>query len=121
MLAAHTCFSHTKHTQTCKNDEAVARLRVAQDAPSQQHVLVGQGILLLPPEQSPREAIQLVVWWLTHHLTCAQKCKHLIFVNSDTHTLKLIVRPVTTHGLIFHISRVHQLTVKHPPFETTVG
>lgn len=63
-------LSHVKHPQTCKNDQAVAGLCVAQDTPSQQHVVVGQGVLLVPPEQSPGEMIQLVVWWLTHHLTC---------------------------------------------------
>lgn len=59
-----------KHPQTCENDQAVAGLRVAQDTPPQQHVVVGQGVLLVPPEQSPVEMIQLVVWGLTHHFTC---------------------------------------------------
>lgn len=64
-------LSRVKHPQTCENDQAVAGLRVAQDTPPQQHVVVGQGVLLVPPEQSPGEMIQLVVWGLTHHFTCA--------------------------------------------------
>lgn len=43
--------------QTCKDNQAIARLRVAEDTSSEQHVLVGQGVFLLSPVESATEAI----------------------------------------------------------------
>ena len=63
--------SHT-HTRTCEDDQAVAGLRVAKDTSSQQHILVGQGVLLVSPVQRPTETIQLVVRGLAHHFTFTQ-------------------------------------------------
>lgn len=63
-------------THTCKNDQAVAGLCVAEDAASQQHVLVAQGVFLVSPVQSPTETVQLVVGRLTHHLALMHKHIH---------------------------------------------
>lgn len=65
----HSFTRDYTHTQTCEDDEAVAGLRVAKDASSQQHILVGQGVPLVSPVQRPTETIQLVVRGLAHHLT----------------------------------------------------
>lgn len=71
---------------TCKNDQAVAGLGVAEDAATQQHVLVAQGVFLVSPVQSPIEAVQLVVGWLTHHLAL-------------THNIQCMNEP---HALVTH-------------------
>lgn len=73
----HTCI-HT-HTHTCKNNQAVAGLRVAEDAASQQHVLVGQGVFLVSPVQSPAESVQLVVGRLAHHLALTHRHMHTCY------------------------------------------
>ena len=78
----HTCTHTHTHTHfntftlTSEYDEAVACLSVAQDAASQQHVLIGQDAFNVPPVQRPREAVQLVVRGLTHHLACTHTHTH---------------------------------------------
>lgn len=62
-----------KDGPTCKYDEAIAGFSVAEDAPSQQHVLVGQGVFLLSPVEGTTETIQLVVGGLTHYFTFPTK------------------------------------------------
>lgn len=66
-----THLTHVLQTHTCKDDQAVAGLSVAQHASSEQHVLVGEAVLLFSPVQGPAETIQLVVRRLTHHLPFA--------------------------------------------------
>ena len=61
-----------RRTHTCEYDEAVAALCVAQDAAPQQHVLIAQAVLALPPVQSATEAVQLVIGGLTDHLPYRQ-------------------------------------------------
>lgn len=81
-------MSHTD-TPTCKDDQAIAGFRVAEDTSSQQHVLVGKGVFLVSPVQRPTETIQLVVGRLTHHLAFTHTNEHGQTKNTQTHKCKL--------------------------------